>query len=526
MCALNAFQKYAMSASHKRKQLTLSDKVELLNKVEAGNKKATICKQYNLPPSTLSTLIKNKEKIRVAFEENSKRKRLRTTKKLDLDTALLNWFKIQRNANIPISGPILQERATQFGVSLGYGSDFQCSISWISRFKDRHNINCGKVSGEARSVDESVTQDWLKNSWPIIKQGYSASDIFNADETGLFYKLTPDKTLRFKHEKCVGGKLSKERLSVLVCANADGSEKRRLLIIGKATKPRCFKNIKKLPVEYTANKRAWMTADIFMQEIRKWDEELRAQNRKILLLVDNCTAHPKIPNLHNIKLVHLPPNTTAVLQPMDQGIINSLKVYFRKALVIRLIEELDTNVKKKINVLDAIHFIDRAWKCGVTQECIRNCFKHAGFTEATENTDSSVLENHHFDLEDEIPLSLLFGTAMGNLNFTDYAEVDSMLVTSGDPTEDEIVDQAYKLHNPDSASTSQPYSESSDDEEETPEITSKEARASIQNLRLFFQSRNEHADNPFLLLARLENELDSTVKKNLQQKKITDYIFQ
>lgn len=272
-----------------------------------------------------------------------------------------------------------------------------------------------------------------------------------------------------------------------------------------------------------------MTADIFLKEIRKWDEELRAQNRKILLLVDNCTAHPKIPNLQNIKLVHLPPNTTAVLQPMDQGIINSLKVHFRKALVIRLIEELDTNAKKSINVLDAIHLIDRAWKCGVTQECIRNCFRHAGFTEATENTDFPVVETHHFDLEDEIPLSLLFGTAMGNLNFTDYAEVDSMLITSGDPTEDEIVDQAYKLHNPDSASTSQvsqAYSESSDDEEEAPEITSKEARASIQNLRLFFQSRNEHVDNPFLLLARLENELDSAVKKNLQQKKITDYIFQ
>ncbi|KAK9680017.1 hypothetical protein QE152_g39489 [Popillia japonica] len=56
-------------------------------------------------------------------------------------------------------------------------------------------------------------------------------NIFNADEFGLFFKLMPDKSYVFKGETCHGGKASKERLTVLACANSDGSEKLRLLVI-------------------------------------------------------------------------------------------------------------------------------------------------------------------------------------------------------------------------------------------------------------------------------------------------------
>lgn len=84
----------------------------------------------------------------------------------------------------------------------------------------------------------------MTETWPVVRNPYKDEDIFNGDETGLFYKLTPEKTLQFKNEKCVGGKLSKVRLTVLVCANMTGTEKRKLLVIGKSTKPRCFKNVK------------------------------------------------------------------------------------------------------------------------------------------------------------------------------------------------------------------------------------------------------------------------------------------
>lgn len=52
-----------------------------------------------------------------------------------------------------------------------------------------------------------------------IIQELEPKNIFNVDETGLFYKCTPNKTLAFKGERCSGGKLSKERATLLIGAN-------------------------------------------------------------------------------------------------------------------------------------------------------------------------------------------------------------------------------------------------------------------------------------------------------------------
>lgn len=60
---------------------------------------------------------------------------------------------------------------------------------------------------------------------------------------GLFYKCLPNNTLAFKNESCHGGKNSKERITVLLAANATGTEKLKPLVIGKSQKPRCFKGI-------------------------------------------------------------------------------------------------------------------------------------------------------------------------------------------------------------------------------------------------------------------------------------------
>ena len=57
-----------------------------------------------------------------------------------------------------------------------------------------------------------------------------------------------------KGKKCLGGKYGKERITITVGANMSRTEKLKLLVIGKAKKPRCFKGIKSLPVDYRSNK--------------------------------------------------------------------------------------------------------------------------------------------------------------------------------------------------------------------------------------------------------------------------------
>ncbi|KAK9730973.1 hypothetical protein QE152_g14044 [Popillia japonica] len=109
------------------------------------------------------------------------------------------------------------------------------------RFRSRHNITLGKISGESASVDRDVTTNWLTNVWG---DGHTDKQIYNADEMGLFCRMSPNRTSKFKGEKCSGGKLSKERLTILVVVNMTGTDKKRLLGIGKSKSPRSLKNVK------------------------------------------------------------------------------------------------------------------------------------------------------------------------------------------------------------------------------------------------------------------------------------------
>jgi len=126
--------------------------------------------------------------------------------------------------------------------------------------------------------------------------------------------------------------MSKERLTVFICSNID-SELLKPLVIGKAQKPRCFRNLDRnsLPVIWRWNKKAWMTASIMEDWLKSFNLKMKVQNRKVLLFLDNATCHPHV-GLSNVRLIFLPPNTTSITQPMDQGVIRTFKAWYRKSL--------------------------------------------------------------------------------------------------------------------------------------------------------------------------------------------------
>ena len=85
-----------------------------------------------------------------------------------------------------------------------------------------------------------------------------------------------------------------------------------------------------------------------------------------LLLVDNCPAHPFLPH-ENVKMIFLPPNTTSLLQPMDQGAISIMKTNFKYDLLNDAIKAVKKNLPfldflKGLNILDAVYMVEKAWK--------------------------------------------------------------------------------------------------------------------------------------------------------------------
>ena len=113
-----------------------------------------------------------------------------------------------------------------------------------------------KLSANMEGVDEAKNdiRQFLKDN------GYNFDNVYNADETGLYHKSLPSKTLAFFDEKSPSGlKENKERVTIMNCPNATGSHKIPLLLIGKSARPRCFaKNKEQLPLYYAHQSNSWM----------------------------------------------------------------------------------------------------------------------------------------------------------------------------------------------------------------------------------------------------------------------------
>ena len=145
-----------------------------------------------------------------------------------------------------------------------------------------------------------------------------------------------------------------------------------------------------------------MTSEIFQNWLEKWNNKLANKGRKIALVLDNATCHPKI-TLSNIELVFLPPNTTSHIQPMDQGIIANFKRHYRHYYIMAFMcPAIEAGRSPdKITVFPALEFCVQAWN-KVTARTIARCFRHAGFNNP--DVPQNTIEEEE---EENLPLTVL-----------------------------------------------------------------------------------------------------------------------
>ena len=108
-----------------------------------------MAEKYNIGKTQVASILKRKAEYLAAFEENRQgdRKRNCYSNECNIkDTAMWDWFQWTLSMNIPISAPMIQEKALEFAKSLGI-NEFKASNGWLCRFNLRHNLVCGKMSG-------------------------------------------------------------------------------------------------------------------------------------------------------------------------------------------------------------------------------------------------------------------------------------------------------------------------------------------------------------------------------------------
>lgn len=383
----------------KRKILTLDQKIKV---IETSEKEGLSCREiaekFGVGKTQVSRILSERSEVRKESNTNIERKILkRTSEYEEVNSLTLEWFHKARSLGIPVSGPVIKQKALMFASLTGKES-FIASNGWLEKFNKRANITFKLISGEAKDVCPITVNQWKKNIKEICDD-YSPEDIFNADESGLFWKGLPKRTFDYAGEETTGLKVHKNRISIMFVTNLNGTEKRKLLVIGKGAKPHCYgrgtvAHYHQGKLIYKHNKKAWMTSQIFEEYLLHWNSQLQFQERRILLFIDNAGCHPS-KTLTNIKIQFFPPNTTSVLQPLDQGIIRVFKSLYRKKFISRLLsmieEEQDVKeVMKMITFRHALQWSIESWD-EINSSTIKNCWKKAGFEDIGESPQYDVM---------------------------------------------------------------------------------------------------------------------------------------
>ena len=369
--------------------------LQILEKLaEPKATQSSVAKHFGVSRKTIQNVIANKELLRgVEIAKHShKRCHLKVEQKYeDVSEATYQWLLQMRekHGEVPIVESVVCAKAMRFANLLNK-LDFKASKGWFTCWKNRYGLNLYKVRnlsnsniqicGERRDVPQDNVEAFLVDLQKP-KDEYRDENIFNADETALFYRLLPERTIKRNHVAAVGKKFSKDRVTLLLCCSATG-EKLPPLVIGKYESPRCLRGInhEKLPCSYKSSRNAWMTTSLWSS----WLSELNSRDgfakTPYTFFVDNATSHRMNAELSNIKIVFIPPNCTSGLQPMDQGVIWSFKCIFRRMLLSFIVDGIDEMNQKHLmsnfDLLKVTQFIKCAWM-EVHPDTIINAFRKA-----------------------------------------------------------------------------------------------------------------------------------------------------
>ena len=364
-------------ASVKRVTLSVEERLMVLDDLKTFSV-STVAKKYKVHTSTIWRIKNNAPKVMEFIDKGKmqqKRRRIRPSLYDAMEQNLLAWFIERRTLGDFISNAVLVQKARELKDSMELPSDFKVSKGWLDGFKKRHNVCLEKVYGKSRSVDEDSAKKCCNNFVKLLEDGSINEDnIYNMDETQLLWKALPLKILKREEKSVTGYKSCKERITVALCTNASGTHKLMPLVINKYENPRSLKHCKSnLPVIFKSQKNAWMSQILFCDWFHNYFKpSVRAYQLstgmigKVILLLNNCRRHTVPPELFDeddFIIMYFPPNTTSLIQPMNQGIIAKLKALYRHKTIQKAATYQGgiNEFQKQFTLKDCIQVLHDSW---------------------------------------------------------------------------------------------------------------------------------------------------------------------
>jgi hypothetical protein len=245
--------------------------------------------------------------------------------------------------------------------------------------------------------------------------------------------------------------------------------------------------------------------------------------RKVLLLLDNFSGHELgvqrvggLDGLDNVKIRWLPPNTTSYWQPLDQGIIASFKLHYRRQWVdyILRILQTDKDPNKTVNLLEAIQWTRIAWNGCVTNTTIQRCFVKSTVVkkpveikvrEVDEIADQEALQAQMAQIpgvQDLLTVEEFVNPPAKEINDLDEDIIEAIIETYSRDQEDDVGEEG--------------------DEEIEPLVSISEAICALETLQQFEIAREDRSQN-IKVLDRLARELSALPVSKKSQRTLDSF---
>ncbi|KAL7686720.1 putative DDE superfamily endonuclease domain, HTH CenpB-type DNA-binding domain-containing protein [Plasmopara halstedii] len=379
--------------------------------------------EFNLQRAPTQPTMSNILKHEHMFKDNilgvlgSQRKTIRPTRHAHFDQVLANWVMERQNKG-NITGDMIKTKGRELVKQMGLEGKLGFSNGWLASFKARHGLmkRINNVQNDKPSMSVGIVKDggayggildanngMLPNGLSVdpnymlppvsmdltleqiqeMLREYVPSDVYTVDETGLFFRASPNKLVQGDEAQSM---LADEaRLTVLLAVNADASDLMEPYIIGNVVPPKNIKmaSISQLGYHYVCSSKARMTVFIFQQWLRDFNARMASAHRNVVLLMDNAPSHVLgCVALSNVRVVMFAPHLGMKVQPMRGGILTAFKDIYH------------------VTQVQAMGWIVDAWQ-QTSREMIVNAWKPLGIV-APITLDSSMDGGDDKNVEEEL----------------------------------------------------------------------------------------------------------------------------
>jgi len=317
----------------------------------------------------------------------------------DQEKQIFDKIQKLRDAMIPVSGPMVKIFALQVAREHQI-QDFDASNGFVTRFRKRWNLTLRRGTKRSPKLDSDIIRKLEEMQRDVYNKciHHDIDYICNIDETPIVYDLMYDHTLANCGDAEVliaKVKSAKKRITLGILLPVPWKPdlpqvfKCKPMMIFKGMTPRCLNDVSRVHKEDTTilirhQKKAWNDANLYVDFLQhSLPDEIvgpnRRQDYKILVVHDNVEFHlaTQVSDLckkdYGIEPHCLPPNATAICQPLDVAINRPFKDGMRKKLMENLVDSY-TGGEIFISKNDLISWGKDVWYNSISNDTIKKSF--------------------------------------------------------------------------------------------------------------------------------------------------------